>query len=82
MYGCTAALDQKPGLISRFFFGWLFMVHKNSSSLVVQDEIDLDDLIRLAVIYRPGKSAAQAGMGYRADLETDLYSWRKNCVFT
>ena len=28
------------------------------------------------------KSETQAGMGYLADLETDLYSWRKNCGFT
>lgn len=35
-----------------------------------------------AVIYSPEKSETQAGMGYRSDLETDLYSWRKNCGFT
>jgi hypothetical protein len=31
---------------------------------------------------QPRKSETQAGMGYRSDLETDLYSWRKNCGFT
>jgi hypothetical protein len=35
-----------------------------------------------AVLYSPEKSETQAGMGYRSDLETDLYSWRKNCGFT
>lgn len=33
-----------------------------------------------AVIYSPEKS--ETGMGYLAYLETDLYSWRKNCGFT